>query len=63
MDKNYKADIIIYSHVFEHILDLDKELDAIKSHLKPEGILYIEVPGIKYVHNTYEMNFLKYLIF
>ena len=61
MDKNYKADIIIYSHVFEHILDLDKELDAIKSHLKPEGILYIEVPGIKYVHNTYEMNFLKYL--
>ncbi|MDY0313543.1 MAG: class I SAM-dependent methyltransferase [Bacteroidales bacterium] len=61
IDENYKADIIIYSHVFEHILNLEKELNTIKEHLKENGIIYIEVPGIKYVHKTYEMNFLKYL--
>ena len=61
LNNDYKADIIIYSHVMEHILDLDKELETIKKHLNPEGIVYIEVPGIKYIHSTYDMNLLKYL--
>lgn len=61
LDKEYKADIIIYSHVLEHILDIDKELGLIKSHLKKDGFVYIEVPGLMFVHQTYDMNFLKYL--
>lgn len=61
LDENIKADLIIYAHVLEHILDLDKELAMIKKHLKPDGIVYIEVPGVRYVHKTSEMDFLKYL--
>lgn len=33
----------------------------IKSHLKNDGFVYVEVPGLKYIHKTYDMNFLKYL--
>jgi len=39
-------DIIIYSHVLEHILDLDKELKRIKEISKASTYIYIEVPGI-----------------
>ena len=60
--------VIIYSHVFEHILDLKKELIEIKKHLKKEGVLYIQVPGIlnlkkyrfdlnRYFQNAHNYNF------
>ena len=42
-----KPDIIIYSHVFEHLLDLNSELELIKRVLNKNGILYLEVPGLK----------------
>lgn len=61
LSPDYKADIIIYSHVFEHILNLDAEIELIKRHLNNDGIVYIEVPGVKFIHSTYEMNLLKYL--
>lgn len=61
LNPEFKADIIIYSHVFEHILNLDDEIELIKKHLNNDGIVYIEVPGIKFIHSTYEMNLLKYL--
>jgi 2-polyprenyl-3-methyl-5-hydroxy-6-metoxy-1,4-benzoquinol methylase len=61
VDANNKADIIIYSHVVEHLLDLPAELEMIKKHLSNSGIVYIEVPGLRYIHSTYEMNFLKYV--
>ena len=56
-----KPDIIIYSHVMEHILDLDAELDAIKNHLSDESIAYIEVPGLKEIHRNYKSNTLTFL--
>ncbi len=61
IDVEYKADVIIYSHVLEHVLDIKNELNLIKSHLKNDGFVYVEVPGLKYIHKTYDMNFLKYL--
>ena len=61
LNPDFKADIIIYSHVFEHILNLDAEIELIKQHLSTDGIVYIEVPGVKFIHSTYEMNLLKYL--
>ena len=53
-------DIIIYSHVLEHILDLNKELQTITKYITKDTIVYIEVPGIKEIHKNYESNILKY---
>ncbi|MFH1770940.1 MAG: class I SAM-dependent methyltransferase [archaeon] len=58
---NKKADIIIYSHVFEHILNPMDELKVIRKCLKKNGLLYIEVPGVKNLLNSYGQDFLKYL--
>jgi len=54
-------DIIIYSHVFEHILDLKKELSIIHNILSDNGILYTMLPGVKNLFNSYNLNFLRYL--
>ncbi|MDA3781230.1 MAG: class I SAM-dependent methyltransferase [Bacteroidales bacterium] len=59
--KKLKFDLVIYSHVFEHILDLEKELKSVKKILRKDGILYIEVPGVKNLDRSYEMDFLKSL--
>ncbi len=42
-----KFDIVILAHVLEHFLDIGKELNIIKKLLKPQGFLYVELPGIK----------------
>jgi 2-polyprenyl-3-methyl-5-hydroxy-6-metoxy-1,4-benzoquinol methylase len=56
-----KADIIILSHVLEHLPNLDEILEQLKMCLKPQGILYIELPGIFSIPNNYKNNFLIYL--
>lgn len=58
-----KYDLIILSHVFEHFIDLGKNLKFISELLKENGILYIEVPGVQALHknNYYKSNFIKYL--
>ena len=42
-----KFDFINYCHVFEHLNDPKKELKRIKELLNKNGVLYIEVPGLK----------------
>ena len=56
-----KFDIIILSHVLEHFLDLDKEIDIIWRLLKDDGVVYIAVPGIKNVVSAYNNDFLLLL--
>ncbi|VVB99039.1 Methyltransferase domain protein [uncultured archaeon] len=56
-----KADIIIYCHVFEHLLDPVSELEKISSCLGAGGVLFIEVPTIKGIHSVYNSDFLQYL--
>lgn len=56
-----KPDIIIYSHVLEHLSDPRKELMLISNNLKEGGFLFIEVPGIKNIHKSYHGNLLLYL--
>lgn len=41
-----KADLIILSHVLEHCLDLEETLARLSNLLSPNGLLYIEVPGL-----------------
>ncbi|MEP1032788.1 class I SAM-dependent methyltransferase [Ekhidna sp.] len=57
---SYKPDLIIYSHVMEHILDLNKELQLLKKISHQNTVIYIEVPGIKYVHKNFRSNILRY---
>lgn len=59
--KNFTPDIIIYSHVFEHILSLNEELILINNLISDGGVLYIELPGVKNLKNSYKNNFLRYL--
>lgn len=56
-------DLVIMSHVLEHFPDPEAELDAIKSVLKPNALLYIEVPGIFSLRYRYAYNceFSRYL--
>jgi 2-polyprenyl-3-methyl-5-hydroxy-6-metoxy-1,4-benzoquinol methylase len=56
-----RPDVIIYSHVLEHILDINAELETVASILPPEGILIIDVPGVYNIPNAYESDFLRYL--
>jgi SAM-dependent methyltransferase len=41
-----KFDVIILSHVFEHLLNPLETAELIREHLAPDGVLYIEVPNI-----------------
>jgi len=56
-----RPDLIIYSQVLEHILTPDKELRTVYKIMSDEGRLYVEVPGVKNLMNSYEMDFLQLL--
>jgi 2-polyprenyl-3-methyl-5-hydroxy-6-metoxy-1,4-benzoquinol methylase len=43
LDKKY--DVIIMSHVLEHVVDCEKVLGNLKKLLSPNGVLFIEVPN------------------
>jgi SAM-dependent methyltransferase len=44
-ESNY-FDAVVLNHVFEHLLDPERELEEIKRILKPFGFVYITVPNI-----------------
>lgn len=54
---NRQFDVIIMSHVFEHIVNLDSALDALRRLIRPDGLLYIEVPGVATIHKQYRYQF------
>lgn len=56
-----KFDVIIMSHVFEHLVNLGQVLSDIKKVLAPNAYLYIEVPGIYHLEN-YDNNFIDYVV-
>lgn len=56
-----KPDIVIYSHVLEHLTNPIEELERLAKSLRSSSLLYIEVPGIKHLNLSYEQNFLLYL--
>lgn len=62
VERKIKADLLVLSHVFEHMIDIRAELALIKKVVSKGGIVYIEVPGITGVHNGiwYEHDFTKF---
>ena len=59
---NKQFDIIILSHVFEHFVDLKKELTDLGKLMHSQSLLYIEVPGILVNHKKWYYDF-SYLIY
>ena len=56
-----QPDVIIYSHVLEHILNVNAELQNIRSFLNDSGVLYVELPGVKNIRAAYNSDFLLLL--
>lgn len=54
-------DLIIYSHVLEHILDVNKELQTLYHILQEGAKVYIEIPSVKNIHANYQSDFLRLL--
>lgn len=61
INNNKKFDLIILSHIIEHIPDLDVFLNKIKLIMNPGAHIFIAVPGIDNIHIDYKSNFLLYL--
>jgi len=54
-------DLVIYSHTLEHILDPVIHLSCLKKSISKSTLVYIELPGVKNLKNSYNKNFLEYL--
>lgn len=57
-----RPQIVILSHILEHLLRPNEELSLIRSLIDSHGLIYIEVPGnrnMTFIHN--DMVFLRYL--
>jgi 2-polyprenyl-3-methyl-5-hydroxy-6-metoxy-1,4-benzoquinol methylase len=58
-------DLIILSHVVEHLLDPIKDLQQVRSLLRPSGVLFVEVPSLfevtgrllRYFQNAHTFSF------
>ena len=58
----YKYDLIVLNQVLEHFINPGRELDIISRMLKPDGYLYIAVPGVKALtFGAYRSDFLLML--
>jgi SAM-dependent methyltransferase len=53
-------DLIIYSHVMEHIPDPNAELERLYEIAGNQTLVYVEVPGIKYLSLGYRKDPLRY---
>ena len=52
IDIPWKPNIVIYSHVLEHLLNLVDELITLKLIIDENTHIYIEVPGLKYIYES-----------
>ena len=60
LDISGKPDLIIYSHVLEHVLDLNQELIRLGEIAGEHTLIYVEVPGIKNLATGYRNDPLRY---
>lgn len=60
LELGYQPDLILYSHVMEHILDPLAEMRDIAAICGPKSLVYIEVPGLLNIHKSYAMDVMKY---
>lgn len=53
--------LVIYRHVLKNIMDPVSELQALRKYLDKKSLVYIEVRGLKNLHNTFSQDFVRYL--
>ena len=56
LEEGTTYDVIIVSHVLEHVLDLREALTAMREHLVPGGILVAEVPDAQRDRKSTRLN-------
>ncbi len=61
--ESIKADVVLFCHTLEHVLDPVNEISNIKNILKPGGLLYIEVPPGCWQEYKYISNFITHINF
>lgn len=54
-------DIIVLSHVIEHIPNIREFLIKLKTSTHRDSLIFISVPGVLNIHQAYKGNFLSYL--
>ena len=54
-------DVIIYVHVFEHLIEPNRDLEIMRKILSPTGVIFIDVPGLYRLEHIYHNDFLRYL--
>jgi 2-polyprenyl-3-methyl-5-hydroxy-6-metoxy-1,4-benzoquinol methylase len=61
---NKKYDVIILSHVFEHVSNVKEFLANLKYCMHEDTLVYVEVPGILMLHknSAYHYTFKRYLV-
>lgn len=59
------ADVLVYSHVVEHVIDLSVLVEAAQKKLSDNGIIYVEVPDAsrygEYTTNPYQDLYLEHV--
>jgi 2-polyprenyl-3-methyl-5-hydroxy-6-metoxy-1,4-benzoquinol methylase len=50
-------DMVILSHVLEHILNVDKAVENVMTWLAPDGLLYIETPDAAHYQDHFKVPF------
>ena len=58
-----KFDVIISTHVFEHVLNLDEAVSSITQSLADDGMLYVEVPDLARYASLDEAEPIDYITF
>jgi 2-polyprenyl-3-methyl-5-hydroxy-6-metoxy-1,4-benzoquinol methylase len=64
LDIDWKPDIVILSHIVEHFLSAVDDLKSIRELLHKNSVVYIELPGIKWLspfRRYYNSDFLRQL--
>lgn len=61
LDSFPKADVLILNHLLEHMKDPAGFLRSVQTLLKPDGIVFIGVPGLVCYPVQYRLKFLFYL--
>lgn len=54
-------DLVIYSHVLEHLVDIPSELGRVHDLVAPGGAVYVEVPGLRNIHEMYRGDFKRFV--
>jgi SAM-dependent methyltransferase len=61
MARKPPPDLVIYSHVLEHVPDPVRELATLKSFCRPGTLIYVSVPGLRYLTWSYGGDLLRYV--